>query len=65
MMKRFYSVREVSELLSISRSSTYGLVRSHALPSVIIAGTLRIPAAALETYADHLEAKALANHSTN
>jgi len=60
MTKKFVAVREVAELLSISRTAAYGLVRNGAIPSVTIAGAVRVPAAALEEYASRLEAEALA-----
>jgi excisionase family DNA binding protein len=60
MTQKFYSVREVAELLGISRTSAYGLVRSHSLPSVTIAGTVRVPVAAMDRFASRLEAEALA-----
>ncbi len=60
MTKKFVAVREVAELLGISRTSAYGLVRSGAIPSVSIAGAVRVPAAALDEYASRLEAQAMA-----
>jgi excisionase family DNA binding protein len=60
MTKQFVSVREVSELLGISRTSAYGLVRDGSIPSVAIAGAVRVPVAALEEYASRLEAQAMA-----
>ncbi len=63
MMKKFVAVREVAELLGISRTSAYGLVRGGAIPSVAIAGAVRVPAVALEEYANRLEAQAMAGSS--
>jgi excisionase family DNA binding protein len=60
MTKMFVPVREVAEMLGISRTAAYGLVRSGSLPSVTIAGVVRVPAASLEQFASRLEAQALA-----
>jgi excisionase family DNA binding protein len=60
MAQKFYSVREVAELLGISRTSAYGLVRNHSIPSVSIAGTVRVPVSAMERFASRLEAEAMA-----
>ena len=60
MTKKFVAVREVAELLGISRTSAYGLVRGGSIPSVNIAGAVRVPAPALEEYATRLEAQAMA-----
>ena len=59
MTKMFVPVREVAEMLGISRTAAYGLVRNGTLPSVSIAGATRVPAAALEQFANRLEAQAL------
>jgi len=57
--KKFLSIGEVGEVLGVSRTAAYGLVRDGALPSVRIAGaSTKVPAAALEEYARKMEASA-------
>jgi excisionase family DNA binding protein len=48
--REFYKVTEVAEKLGISRSSAYALVNSGELVSARIAGTIRIPAKALDDF---------------
>lgn len=60
MTRRFHSVREVVEVLGISRTAAYQLVRNGDLPSVRIAGAgIRVPTDALEAFAQAMEAKAM------
>jgi excisionase family DNA binding protein len=49
---RFLSLTDVAEVLNISASQTYALVRSGELPAIKIGGkgTWRVEAAALEDY---------------
>jgi excisionase family DNA binding protein len=49
---RFLSLTDVAEVLNISSSQTYALVRSGELPAIKIGGkgTWRVEAAALEDY---------------
>jgi excisionase family DNA binding protein len=62
--KKFVPVREVADLLGIPRTSAYRLVRDGVVPSVTIAGAIRVPAAALEEFASRLEAEAMAGSAT-
>lgn len=48
MDKMAYSVREVAELLSISRASAYTYVRTGIIPSVTLAGRIIIPRKVLD-----------------
>ncbi len=54
MEQRFYRVREVAELLAISRTSAYSLVRNGQLPAVEVAGTMRVPRDAAERFVERL-----------
>ena len=49
-----YRIREVANLLSVSRSKAYELVRSGALPSVRIDGARRVAGAELTAYIESL-----------
>ena len=61
-MKRFNSVREVVEVLGVSRTAAYELVRSGALPSVRIGGAgIRVPTSALDAFAKAMEEEAMTN----
>ena len=60
MTKRFHSVREVVEVLGISRTAVYELIRSGELPSVRMGSAgIRVPTVALEHYAEAREQEAL------
>ena len=62
MEKRFHTVREVVEVLGISRTAAYQLVRAGDLPSVRIGGAgIRVPTAALEAFALAMEEEAMTN----
>ena len=50
MSKLLYTVPEVMEMLSISRSQTYNLFRSGALRSVKVGSLRRVPADALDNF---------------
>jgi excisionase family DNA binding protein len=54
MERRFFRVREVAEMLAISRTSAYSLVRSGQLPAVEVAGTIRVPRDAAERFVERL-----------
>jgi excisionase family DNA binding protein len=60
MTKKFVPVREVADVLGIPRTSAYRLVREGIIPSVTIAGAIRVPKAVLDEYASSLEAEAMA-----
>lgn len=60
MTKRFHSVREVVEVLGISRTAAYQLISTGALPSVRIGNAgIRVPTAALESFVEAMEEKAM------
>lgn len=48
------TAEEAAEMLGIGRSAVYDLMRSHALPSVKIGRSRRIPLASLREYVDNL-----------
>ena len=48
------TAEEAAELLRIGRSAVYDLMRSHALPSVNIGRSRRIPLASLKEYIERL-----------
>ena len=48
------TAEEAAELLGIGRSAVYDLMRSHALPSVKIGRSRRIPVASLKEYVETL-----------
>jgi excisionase family DNA binding protein len=48
--QRFLTLREVAELVRISRTTAYGLARSGHLPTVRVGGQIRIPRAELERW---------------
>ena len=56
--KLLYRVCEVAQFLSLSRSKTYELIRSGAIPCVRIDGSLRVRGADVQTYVDELTAAA-------
>jgi excisionase family DNA binding protein len=45
-----FSVEEVAKLIGFGRTSTYRLVRSGEIPSLLVAGRLRIRRQALESW---------------
>jgi len=45
--ERFLTVRELAELLRVSRRTAYILVQTGQVPSVRVGGSIRIPRAAL------------------
>ena len=56
--KLLYRVFEVAEFLSLSRSKTYELIRSGAIPCVRIDGSLRVRGVDVQAYVDTLTAAA-------
>jgi len=64
MEKRFLSVVEVGEVLGVSRTAAYGLVKEGILPSVRMAGSsTKVPVAALDEYARQMEVEATRGRS--
>jgi excisionase family DNA binding protein len=55
MERLYYRVPEIAEMLGISRASAYLLVKRGELNAVTIAGTVRVPVAALSAYTDELD----------
>ena len=53
------SVEEAAELLGVSRTTVYDLLRTRALASVRIGRCRRIPLHALKEYIDHLPAQTI------
>lgn len=49
--RKFLKVDELAKTLKCSRTKAYEMVRTGEIPTVIIAGLLRIPAAALDRIA--------------
>jgi len=54
----FYRIIETAEILGLSRSMTYDLVRRGEIKSVEIHGALRVPAKAIEDFAIEVETAA-------
>jgi excisionase family DNA binding protein len=52
--KMLYRVEEAADLLSISRTAVFGLIRSGDLPAVKIGGRRRIMHSSIEDYLSHL-----------
>jgi excisionase family DNA binding protein len=52
MSQRFFKVKDTAAELGISLSSAYELVKSGEIRSVRIGGALRVPAAAIDEFAD-------------
>ncbi len=52
--QQFFRVREVAEILGISRASAYALVKRGEIPSVEVAGTIRVHRADTEGYIQQL-----------
>ncbi len=55
--KLLLSVEEAADLLGVSRSTMYDLMRTRAITSVRIGRCRRIPLDALRAYVDHLPAE--------
>jgi excisionase family DNA binding protein len=53
-----YSVPEVAKLIGFARTPTYEMVRSGQIPSIIVAGRIRVRSAALAAW---IESEAKAN----
>lgn len=49
-----YTVEETAEVLKISRTKVFALIRNGVLRSVKIGGSRRIPARAIEEYVNQL-----------
>ena len=54
----FYRIAQTAEILGLSRTMAYDLVRRGEIRSVRIAGALRVPANAIEDYAAEIETEA-------
>ncbi len=54
---KLLTVNEVTELLSIGRTSLYKLLRTRRLKSVLIGSSRRIPLSAYEEYVDSLDSE--------
>jgi excisionase family DNA binding protein len=57
MTQQFFRVREMAEMLGISRASAYRLVSQGDLPSVTVAGTIRVHRSAAEEFVGRLLAQ--------
>lgn len=55
--RRMLSVEQAAEALGIGRTTTYALVKSGQLESVLIGRLRRIPADAIDAYTTRLEAE--------
>lgn len=53
--KRVYTVEEISEILGISRSAAYELVKKDEFKSVRIGGTIRISKSSFDAWLDSRE----------
>lgn len=53
--KRVYTVEEISEILGISRSAAYELVKKDEFKSVRIGATIRISKSAFDAWLDSRE----------
>lgn len=56
---RLLSVAQLAEILGVSRSHAYVLVREQAVPAIRFNGAIRIPTAALERWLAEREQEAL------
>jgi excisionase family DNA binding protein len=56
---RLLSVVQLAEILGVSRSHAYALVRERAVPAIRFNGAIRVPAAALDRWLDEREQEAL------
>lgn len=54
MDRLMVTAEEAAEMLGVGRSAVYDLMRSHALPSVKIGRSRRIPMASLREYVERL-----------
>ena len=54
---KLLTVNQVTELLSIGRTSLYKLLRTRRLKSVLIGSSRRIPLSAYEEYVDSLDSE--------
>ena len=54
MDRLMVTAEEAAEMLGVGRSAVYDLMRSHALPSVKIGRSRRIPLASLREYVETL-----------
>jgi excisionase family DNA binding protein len=55
--RRFYRIPEAAEILGLGRSKTYELVQSGALRTVRVGRAVRVPASAIDEFAERLEAE--------
>ena len=56
-IKRTYTVDEIQDILSISKTTAYNLVKTKAFHSVRIGGHIRISKKSFDTWLDQLEAE--------
>ena len=56
MEKLLFTMEEAAEVLSVSRSTVYDLVRMRLLDTVLIGRSRRVPASALKELIDRLRA---------
>ena len=54
MEKLLFTIEEAAEVLSVSRSTVYDLVRMRLLDTVLIGRSRRVPASALQVLVDRL-----------
>jgi excisionase family DNA binding protein len=54
MEKLLFTIEEAAEVLSVSRSTVYDLVRMRLLDTVLIGRSRRVPASALQDLVDRL-----------
>jgi excisionase family DNA binding protein len=54
MEKLLFTIEEAAEVLSVSRSTVYDLVRMRLLDTVLIGRSRRVPASALQNLVDRL-----------
>jgi excisionase family DNA binding protein len=55
MEKLLFTMEEAAEVLSVSRSTVYDLVRMRLLDTVLIGRSRRVPASALKELVDRLQ----------
>lgn len=58
---RLLSVAEAAEILHVSRSNLYALIRERAVPAIRFRGSIRIPVRALDQWLAEREREALAS----
>lgn len=56
MEKLLFTIEEAAEVLSVSRSTVYDLVRMRLLDTVLIGRSRRVPASALKELVSRLQA---------